>query len=93
MSRVLGILVGIVILGLGSITFKDSLVGWSNGHSDVGFWWSIITLFLTLGGCSAIVGTYIHTDGNQPIPVVGGIKKSLILFYQGVEKPSGTDDQ
>ena len=93
MTRVLGILAGLGILALASITLRDSLAGWSNGHTDVGFWWAIITMFLTLGGFSAIVGTYIHTDGNQPVPVFGGIRQSLSLFYRGVEKPSATDEQ
>ena len=93
MTRVLGVLIGLVILALATVMLGDSLEGWNNGYADIGFWWGIITLFLTIGGVSAIVGTLIHTDGTQPIPILSGFKKGLILFYQGVEKPSMTDEK
>ena len=93
MTRVFGILIGIGILGLAFVTLMDSLEGWSAGHADIGFWWAVITAFLGLGGLSAIVGTYLHTDGDHPIPVVGSLKESAILFYRGVEHPSATDEQ
>jgi|TARA_B110000438_G_C15817008_1_gene652435 hypothetical protein len=93
MTRVLGMLMGLGILGLAFVMLGDSLEGWNNGYADIGFWWGIIALFLAIAGVSAIVGTYIHTNSNQPVPILGGLKESLILFYRGVEKPAMTDEK
>jgi hypothetical protein len=47
---------------LAALAFQDSLEGRSNGYLDIGFWWGVISLFLTIAGLSAIVGTFIHTQ-------------------------------
>jgi|TARA_B110000196_G_scaffold236367_1_gene204794 hypothetical protein len=62
MARVLGVMMGLGILVLAALAFQDSLEGRSNGYLDIGFWWGVISLFLTIAGLSAIVGTFIHTQ-------------------------------
>lgn len=37
------------------------MLGWSQGHTDVGFWWTVITCLLTIAGAGAVIGTVIHT--------------------------------
>jgi hypothetical protein len=64
MTRVLGMLAGVGILVMAGFTFQDSAAGWAGGHSDIGFWWAVITVFLAIAGFGAIIGTWIHT---QPV--------------------------
>jgi hypothetical protein len=64
MTRVLGMLAGVGILVMAGFTFQDSSAGWAGGHSDIGFWWAVITVFLTIAGLGAIIGTWMHT---QPV--------------------------
>ncbi len=65
MTRVLGMLAGVIILVLAGFTFQDSATGWSEGHSDIGFWWAVITVLLTIAGCGAVIGTWIHTQPTE----------------------------
>lgn len=62
MTRVLGMMAGFGILVLAGFAFSDSSVGWSAGHSDIGFWWAVIAVFLTIAGLGAVIGTWIHTQ-------------------------------
>ena len=64
MSRVLGMIAGAGILVLAVFAWFDSAAGWSDGHSDIGFWWTVIASFLTIAGVSTLIGTWLHT---QPI--------------------------
>ena len=61
MTRILGVLAGLGILVLAGLGFQDSRAGWAEGHSDVGFWWAVITVLLAISGLGAIIGTWIHT--------------------------------
>lgn len=61
MPRILGLVVGVVWLGFTFIAFSYSARGWSDGHSDIGFWWAVIGTFLVIAAGSAIWGTLIHT--------------------------------
>jgi hypothetical protein len=65
MTRLLGVLVGIGILVMASFTFQDSAIGWKDGHSDIGFWWAVITGLLTIAGVATIIGTWIHTQQTE----------------------------
>ncbi len=65
MARVLGVLAGLGILALAGAAFQDSRAGWADGHSDIGFWWAVITALLTIGGLGAIIGTWIHTRPTE----------------------------
>ncbi len=64
MTRVLGMLAGVGILVMAGFTLQDAAAGWAGGHSDIGFWWAVITVLLTIAGFGAIIGTWIHT---QPV--------------------------
>ncbi len=64
MSRILGMLAGVGILVLALFAGFDSAAGWSDGHADIGFWWTVIASFLTIGGVGTLIGTWLHT---QPV--------------------------
>ena len=61
MKKALGLLAGLFLLSLAARACQTASLGWSEGHSDVGFWWSVITGFLTIAGLGAVIGTLIHT--------------------------------
>ena len=64
MTRIAGILIGIVWLGLAFLAFQRARNGWALGYSDVGVWWTIIASFLGIAAGGAIVGTLIHTGAR-----------------------------
>ncbi len=64
MSRVLGMMAGVGILVLAGFAWGDSAAGWSAGYSDIGFWWTVIATFPTIGGVGTVIGTWLHT---QPV--------------------------
>ncbi len=64
MSRVLGVMAGVGILVLAGFAWDDSAAGWSAGYTDIGFWWTVIATFLTIGGVGTVIGTWLHT---QPV--------------------------
>ena len=61
MGRIFGFLIGIVWLVLASIAFRYSSDGWSAAASDIGFWWAVIGVLLTLAAGGALLGTWLHT--------------------------------
>jgi len=66
MKKGLGLLVGIFLLALAARAFQTASIGWSGGHGDVGFWWTVISCFLGIAGAGALIGTAMHgrrTDG------------------------------
>jgi len=42
--------------------FRVTSAGWADGHSDLGFWWTIIAVLLAIAGLGALIGTWIHTQ-------------------------------
>ena len=60
MARSFGLAVGAVWLVFASLALQNSLGGWSEGYSDIGFWWGVIAVFLTIAGMVALVGTARH---------------------------------
>ena len=65
MNRVIGMLIGVGYIGIASYTFRTSQAGWAAGHTDVGFWWLVVTGFITIAMVGIFVGTWIHTQPNQ----------------------------
>lgn len=65
MARITGIVIGIGILVAAFFAFRSSAAGWSAGHADLGFWWGVIAVLLTLSGGSAVVGSWIHTRPSR----------------------------
>ena len=63
--KLLGYLVGIVWLGLAFGAFRTSSAGWSEGHSDIGFWWGVIGALLTIAALGALIGTMIHARADS----------------------------
>jgi hypothetical protein len=61
MGRIFGFLVGIVWLVFASVAFRNSSAGWGADATDLGFWWAVIGVFLTLAAGGALVGTWLHT--------------------------------
>jgi hypothetical protein len=61
MGRIFGFLVGIVWLVFASVAFRYSAAGWGMDAGDIGFWWGVIGVFLTLAAGGALVGTWLHS--------------------------------
>ena len=60
MSRIFGFLVGALWLVFSLLAFRNSAYGWSEGHSDLGFWWAVIGVLLLVASAVALVGTSRH---------------------------------
>ena len=54
--------VGVVWLGMAYLALRTGSAGWDAGHSDLGFWWTVIAGFLAIAGLGALIGTWIHTQ-------------------------------
>lgn len=61
MKKTLGFLAGFGLLALAAGAARTAFLGWGGGHTDVGFWWTVIASFLTIAAFGALVGTAIHT--------------------------------
>ena len=62
MRRIFGMGVGVVWLGMAYLALRTGSAGWDAGHSDLGFWWTVIAGFLAIAGLGALIGTWIHTQ-------------------------------
>ncbi len=62
MKRVVGVAIGIVYLGIATVTLMYSTGSWREGHADIGFWFTVIAVFLVVAGLGAIIGTWLHTS-------------------------------
>lgn len=61
MERIFGFFVGIVWIVFAVVAFGNSAAGWSADASDLGFWWGVVGVFLTIAAGGAFVGTWLHT--------------------------------
>lgn len=61
MKKALGFLAGFGLLALAAAAARTASLGWGGGHTDVGFWWTVIAGFLGIAGLGAVVGTAIHS--------------------------------
>ena len=61
MSRIFGFSVGVVWLTFAGVAFRYSADGWSADASDLGFWWAVIGVLLTIAAGGALLGTWLHT--------------------------------
>jgi len=64
MARIYGFLVGIVWLVFAAVAFRNSAAGWSAGASDIGFWWTVIGVLLTLAAGGALIGTWLQSTAE-----------------------------
>ncbi len=60
MKKALGFLAGLFLLTLAGGAARTAATGWSGGHGDVGFWWTVVAGFLGVAALGAIVGAAIH---------------------------------
>ena len=60
-----GMGVGLAWLGMAAGAYRSASAGWNAGHSDLGFWWTVIAGLLAIGGLSAMIGTWLHTRPND----------------------------
>jgi hypothetical protein len=61
MGRIFGFVVGAVWLVFAGVAFRNSAAGWSADASDLGFWWGVVAVFLTIASVAAFFGTWLHT--------------------------------
>lgn len=69
MKRSIGLVIGVIYLLIAFGAYKNGMGGWTQGHSDLGFWWTVIGVLLTIAGLGALVGTWIHAwagDSAEP---------------------------
>lgn len=60
MGRNFGFAVGAIWLLFTTLALLSSLSGWSDGSSDLGFWWGVIAALLAIAATVALVGTARH---------------------------------
>jgi hypothetical protein len=65
MKRYAGLIIGVVYLLIAMGAFKASIEGWAGGHSDLGFWWTVIGVLLSIAGFGALIGTWIHAWADE----------------------------
>ncbi len=70
MSRIFGFVIGAIWLLFALSALSSSVSGWSEGHSDLGFWWGVIGVLLLIACGVAIVGTlrYSYQGPRKPEP-------------------------
>jgi hypothetical protein len=65
MNRIIGMGIGVIWLGMAFISLTRANAGWATGYEDIGFWWTVIAVLLTIAAGGAIIGTWIHTQPRQ----------------------------
>ncbi len=65
MKRIIGMGVGVAYLGLAFIAIRKASAGWATGFEDLGFWWTVIAVILTIAACGALGGTWLHTRESE----------------------------
>jgi len=65
MKRILGMGVGVIYVGIAFGASSRASADWDAGHSDLGFWWTVIAMFLAIAALSALIGTWIHTQEGK----------------------------
>lgn len=56
--------VGVVYLVIAFGAFSRASAGWDAGQGDVGFWWTVVAVLLSIAALAALIGTWIHTQGT-----------------------------
>ena len=65
MKRYAGLVIGVIYLLIAMGAFKSGMTGWGAGHSDLGFWWTIIGCLLAIAGLGALLGTWVHAWSDE----------------------------
>jgi len=69
MKRILGMGVGVLWLVIAFGAYRRASAGWEAGYADLGVWWTVVAALLTIAALGALIGTWIHTQGNDRRPV------------------------
>ena len=65
MKRYAGLVIGVIYLLIAMGAFKSGMTGWGAGHSDLGFWWTVIGCLLAIAGFGALLGTWVHAWSDE----------------------------
>ncbi|MFQ5537051.1 MAG: hypothetical protein ACE5GJ_06320 [Gemmatimonadota bacterium] len=65
MKQYIGFFIGTVYYLIAFGALKNAFAGWGAGHSDLGFWWTVIAGLLAIAGTGAFVGTWIHSFSHH----------------------------
>ncbi|MDX1495829.1 MAG: hypothetical protein R3253_17290 [Longimicrobiales bacterium] len=65
MKRIIGMGVGVAYLGLVFVALQKASAGWATGYEDLGFWWTVIAVILSIAAGGAIIGTWLHTRESE----------------------------
>lgn len=65
MNRIIGMGIGVLYLGVAFGALQWANNGWATGYEDVGFWWTVIAVILTIAATGALIGTWIHTQPRE----------------------------
>ena len=65
MKQYAGLIIGVIYLLIAMGAFKNGLVGWGAGHSDLGVWWTVIGVLLSIAGFGALLGTWVHAWADE----------------------------
>ncbi len=65
MKQHAGLVIGVIYLLVAMGAFRTSMEGWEAGHADLGFWWIVIGVLLSIAGMGALVGTWIHAWSDE----------------------------
>ncbi len=65
MKRIIGMGVGVAYFGLAFVALRKASAGWATGFEDLGFWWTVIAVILTIAACGALGGTWLHTRETE----------------------------
>jgi hypothetical protein len=65
MKQHAGLVIGVIYLLVAMGAFRTSMEGWRGGHPDLGFWWIVIGVLLSIAGMGALVGTWIHAWSDE----------------------------
>jgi len=64
MKQYAGLVIGVIYIFIAFGAFRTGAHGWENGYPDLGLWWTVIGVILTVAGFAALVGTWIHTQAR-----------------------------
>ena len=62
MTRIIGWGVGAVYIVLAYAAFTKASTGRADGHGEIGFWFTVVGVLLSVASLGAFIGTWIHTQ-------------------------------
>ena len=67
MKRIIGWGVGVGFIVLSYAAFSFASAGRSDGHGEIGFWFSVVGTLLGVAAIAAFIGTWIHTQDRTGV--------------------------